>query len=367
MLLSIPGREEPFTEDPKDERSLMFQIWYPAVKPDGKNPASVIPAGGDPFLEKKFLRTYAKALHLPDFALDYWVYIRSNSFENAGLLPSDSPYPVIIISHGLGTTRMMHISQAENLASHGYVVVGIDHTYSTTATVFTDGRITDLRAALDGKRFIDSASRLGKVWTQDVSDILDQLAKMNAGSVASPFKSKLDMERIGIMGHSFGGANAFHASISDKRIKAGVNMDGTNFDQAGQQMTTYKPFLFFESADFKKSVDEYREGRIQDQDAFSILSNDISLINNSVNHGSKAIYLEGSAHFNFTDLQLYSPLVNLTDMTGNIGGQRGAEIVNAYVLDFFDTHLKGKQSEFLNGPNPDYPEVKFDLKLQSIK
>ncbi|RCX19679.1 hypothetical protein DFP94_104132 [Fontibacillus phaseoli] len=67
-----------------------------------------------------------------------------------------------------------------------------------------------------------------------------------------------------------------------------------------------------------------------------------SIIGSAQEHQGHFLYLDGSEHYDFTDLPLYSPLVSLTGMTGTLKGGRGAEIVNAYVLDFFDTYLKGR-------------------------
>ncbi|MNH40751.1 hypothetical protein D3C79_1021140 [compost metagenome] len=72
------------------------------------------------------------------------------------------------------------------------------------------------------------------------------------------------------------------------------------------------------------------------------------------------IVVEGASHYNFTDLQLFTEMLDFTGMTGSIKGERGAGLINAYVLEFFDKHLKGTGSgELLKEPSPLYPEVKF--------
>ncbi len=71
------------------------------------------------------------------------------------------------------------------------------------------------------------------------------------------------------------------------------------------------------------------------------------------------ICIEQSGHFNFTDLQLFSSLIQYTGMTGKISGRRGAEAVNTYMLDFFNYNLKGNGGELLKGPSKQFPEVQF--------
>lgn len=84
-----------------------------------------------------------------------------------------------------------------------------------------------------------------------------------------------------------------------------------------------------------------------------------NIINDTIKHGGYSIYIEGTSHYNFTDLQLFSELLKLTGMTGKIKGKRGAYIVNQYVLDFFNKYLKETEGKLMNGPDSKYPEVKF--------
>lgn len=363
--ISATDRPEPFTKDPQDTRDLMVQIWYPADNTEGRSQAAVVPVAGQSDMAAPFTRAFAHTFRLPSFALDYWKDFRGNSYENADVLASGTPYPVILLSHGMGTSRMLHVSQAEHLASHGYVVVTIDHTYNTTATVFPDGKMTGLLGEPTGDEdFFTATPRTGKVWADDVSEVIDWLEAINAGQERGTFQGKLDLDRIGMMGHSFGGATAYHVVLTDERIKAGINMDGTQFDKYDGKTVMKKPFLFLESADFKVSADKLRQGEIQSEVGRRIVSNELALMEAAAKYHGKALYVERSEHYNFTDLQFYSPLVKLTGLTGELDGLRGAEIVNAYVLDFFDTHLKGSRPNLLNGPNPAYPEVKFDLLLE---
>nr|WP_197253813.1 hypothetical protein [Paenibacillus dendritiformis] len=69
--------------------------------------------------------------------------------------------------------------------------------------------------------------------------------------------------------------------------------------------------------------------------------------------------IEGAAHYNFTDFPLFSGLLRYIGMAGDIKGERGADIIHRYVLDFFNKHLKGNGGKLLQGPSSEYPEVKF--------
>ncbi|WP_246590592.1 alpha/beta hydrolase family protein [Paenibacillus sophorae] len=347
------NREETLTTDPGDKRELVVQVWYPAKKTDGQ-PQLLFPQ--DPQIFHNYISAFAEGFHLPAFALDYWKYTRSHSFKNAAILTSDKPYPLIIINHGMGTSRILHASQAENLASHGYIVAAIDHTYSTAATAFSDGRITGFTTELSAEDVYDKARAIGEIWTQDVEFVLSQLEALNAGRMESDFKGKIDLDNVGIMGHSFGGATAYNAAYLLDQIKAGINMDGTLFELDRDHMN--KPFMFLQSDDSEKMIEALDDHTIPEEIRGRI-AKEMEITRHVIEHGGKSIHIKGTAHYNFTDLQLYSPLIKYMGMTGSIEGHRGAFLVDQYILDFFDKYLKGGAGELINGPDANYPEAEF--------
>ncbi|WP_337031887.1 alpha/beta hydrolase family protein [Paenibacillus illinoisensis] len=347
------SRDEVLTEDQSDKRELMVQVWYPTGNRNHNNRELLFPK--DKELFKTYIQTYASSLNLPDFVFNYWKYSRTNSFENVEILPSTHPYPLVLLSHGMGTSRVLHASQAENLASHGFIVVTIDHTYSTFATIFPDGRVTDYRTKMIE---INDRGKVGEIWTQDVEFVINQIEKLNSGGINSQFKGKIDLNNIGVMGHSFGGATAFNTTYLDHRIKAGINMDGSLFEVKNRDVIN-KPFMFIRSGSFKEWLGDFKKDTDPDNEVTKQLSDELHIIKNVIQHGGSAIYVEGTEHFNFTDLQFYSPLIKLTGITGDLNGKRGSRIVNQYVLDFFNKQLKGTGGDLIQGPNDMYPEVKF--------
>ncbi|MEC1229522.1 alpha/beta hydrolase family protein, partial [Bacillus paralicheniformis] len=260
------------------------------------------------------------------------------------------------------TSRLLHASQAEHLASHGFVAVAIDHTFSTMATAFPDGRVTSLTTEPYMNGVSENSSKLGNIWTQDADFVINQLDQLNRDA----FEGKLDMDNIGMMGHSFGGATAFNAAYSNPKIKAGINMDGSLYNVNGKQAIA-KPFLFMESSSFMNIKDKALSGKISDEEIknsgltkeeFNKMIEERKKEYKIIDQASM-VYIEGTEHYNFTDLQLYSKLLKQLGMTGDIDGERSADIVNRYVLDFFNKHLKETGGGLISKPNPSYPEVKF--------
>lgn len=359
------SRNEVLTQDKNDKRELMVQIWYPAENKVKKNPELLFPGNREVF--KKYEQAYSRDLGLPGFIFDYWRYIGSNSYDGLELATTKSPFPLIIICHGMGTSRILHTSQAEKLASNGYIVVAADHTYSTTATAFPDGKVTDYIQELTKYNFYDDKSGVGARWMEDVEFVIHQLEVINSSALISSFKGKIDLNNIGIMGHSFGGAVAFNEFYFNDKIKAGINMDGSLYNLENMENIT-KPFMFMESEDFIKNKEKFESLKPTDEglkannismDEYNKMLQEFNIINNVVQHGGTMISIKGSSHFNFTDFQLFSDLTGLIGMTGKIKGSRGTKIVNEYILDFFNKNLKGIGGDLLKGSNPKYPEVEL--------
>lgn len=347
LHLTDKKRDETFTKKDDDVRELMVQVWYPAHNTNRNEPTFLFSQDDKTF--QKYKEAYANELRMPSFLFDYLKYIQTNSYKDALIVPSQDPFPVVLLSHGLGTSRHLHVSQAEHLASHGYIVVAIDHTYIAAGSAFPDGRFSPFQADDFEKKFFEMDNTYGDMLVNDMDSVIDYLQQLHTGKIQSSFKGKLDLENIGIMGHSFGGAAAFHAVQENSNIKAGINMDGTLYP-IDQTNNIQKPFLFIEDEDFFSFRKKFEQGRLpsstfskkQLQQLKIIKTREYEMIDHTIDSGGKLISIEGARHFNFTDLQLFSNLFSPLGLTGEIDGKRSSFIVNQYVLDFFDEHLKGQ-------------------------
>jgi predicted dienelactone hydrolase len=248
-----------------------------------------------------------------------------------------------------------HQTHMEELASHGYIVFSINHTYESMSTVFPDGRIILADARVFDASFRQEYGRLNlddqlSVWVADAIFVLDQLEELNAGNVSNSFTGRLDMKRVGVFGMSFGGAMSAEVCLKDSRCEAGANMDGSQFgyvDFSAQHLKT--PFLFF--------YNERSEGM-----------NDY--IYTGVENWAYRVTIQGTTHASFTDTILWSPSMEysskfIPQQFGPIDSQRMIEIQRAYLLAFFDRHLKGENTPFLDGPPGVFPEVDFQFRKQS--
>ena len=214
-------RAEWFTpEDPDDKRQLMVQFWYPGIK-NKKSKRT-------PYLDRLDLRaeTLGAAGNFPSFLVKHISLTKSNSFLEINPDKKGAPFPVIIISHGITGMRQIHTALAEKLSNNGYIVAALNHTYDANLTIFSDGSLADYRSEITGHPdSINIRSKQINTRSKDISFIIDQLEKIQSGEIKHPLNGYLDLNRIGMTGHSFGGGTSMLASYSDSRIKATSVLD----------------------------------------------------------------------------------------------------------------------------------------------
>jgi len=330
----------------KDEaRRFQIQIWYPAeIKPTDERAQWMSRADiYAPAISKDILE-------LPSFFLDHLALVKVPAYKEAVVTPTNEGYPVILFSHGWNGFNAQNTGQALQLASHGYIVVGVQHTYGAVVTVFDDGTIAKNNpsalpeGAPDGEYEI-AAQKLVNQWAGDLGYALDFLTDENSNA-NSPFYNSLDLTRVGVYGHSTGGGAAIEYCGTDQRCKALLGMDPfmrpVSFDVLENGVT--QPSFFMFSQVWQDDVNSRNNKLFK---PFYANSADV--------HG--AVYIEGTAHYDFADLPLLSPLAPQLGLKGPINGKRVTLIVNDYLLSFFEMVLNNGSSNLFDNPSP-YPEVK---------
>ena len=334
-----PTRPEIYTENSDDVREIMVQLWYPGVPgPD---------ATRAPYLEAVDIAgpAVASRLELPPFLLDHVGLIETHSYVGAPVA-SGGPFPFVVFSHGLRGLRAQNTILMETLAGHGYIVASIDHTYGNVLTVFPDGAVAfydgDMIFA-DGSSTVDGGARLVDVWGADVRFLLDQASTWNR-SAGHPLAGVIGLERIGVLGHSTGGAAALEVCALDGRCGAVVGLDAWVEPVSPPLLVDYpKPVLFLSAPAWLGP-----ENTAIGLDLFADRAG-----------AGYALTISGTEHFDFTDLPLLSPLTPLLGLSGEIGSERALAIINTYTLAFFDQTLKAVPVPLLDGPSHAYPEVTF--------
>jgi hypothetical protein len=229
----------------------------------------------------------------------------------------------------------------------------VQHTYGAVITVFEDGTIarnnpSALPRGAPDDEYEAAARKLVQQWAGDLGYAVDVLAIKN-DDPDSPLYRSLDLSRLGVYGHSTGGGAAIQFCGTDPRCKALLGMD---------------PFMRPVSL-------EVLEGGVP-QPAFFMFSqrwtDDAESRNNELFHkfildvpGSLGVIsIDGTSHYDFSDLPLLSPLAPRLGLKGPIDGGRVTAIINDYLLSFFDSTLKGVPTDLFREQIQKYNEVRFN-------
>jgi predicted dienelactone hydrolase len=248
---------------------------------------------------------------------------------------------------------------AEDLASHGYVVVGFDAPYRSFTVVFPDGRVMrripennpEVCLERTGQERERCANKVLTAWTSDMAFVLDRLEQLNASDASGKFTGRLDMTRVGIFGHSFGGAAAALFCHEDSRCKVGIDLDGAPHGSVIQAGIN-RPFMFLLSDHSHESDPEGNQIGANIQSIYDRLPPD----------GRAFLEIRGANHFLFSDdgALLKSHVVMRTlRMLGIVGidGRRQLAVTAHCLQSFFDAYLKGTSVSRINFSSPDYPEI----------
>jgi hypothetical protein len=337
VVLTDPERKEVFSDDPSEPRRILYQVWYPA-KPQAGNRRA-------PWMARVEVvgPAIAREMGLPEFFLDHLALSEMNAFLDAPGVDTGEKFPMLLFSHGWTGFRAQNTHQMEELASHGYVVIGMEHPYGSMVTVFPDGVVVNNNPqAIRG----ENANRLVRQWAGDMAAVLDSLTPLHPELGAATFAGvPLDIEHIGVFGHSTGAGAGVEFCAADPRCKAYLGED---------------PYLVPVS-------DEIIQGRGLDQPVLVLYSQlwryssgdpRFNSLRAHLRGDHYAFELLGASHYDFTDLPLLSPLAAKFGLKGPIPGPRVVEIIDAYTLAFFDQYLKEKPSDLLTASPPPFAEVK---------
>lgn len=364
------ARPELFSADPNARRELMVQIWYPAPKVASAQPAPYL-QDADPVT-----KTLARLHNFPDFTLTHLQYVSTNAISSVPIAVDEPNYPVLIFLEGLTGYRQMNTFQVEALVAQGYIVVGLDQPGAAALVVFPDGhQIAGLSKAQMDPLTQQSASPVEPTpllngqavpggiisyFAQDVSFTLDQLASINNTDPNQILTRKLDLQRIGMLGVSYGGIVGAEACLKDLRLKACLVMDVLMTADVVEQGLQQPSLWITRDADTMR-LERERAGGWTEKDIEQTQTT-MRAVYNSLPGAGYFVQVPGMFHIDLTDLTDLSPLFPMVGFSGPIGSQRAHAIINAYSLAFFDRHLKGQPGVLLNGPAEQYPEVLFETR-----
>jgi dienelactone hydrolase len=318
-------------------RAVKVQFWYPAQTNVGRRAAY------------RNAETWTmKSAHLE--------LVKTHAIVNAPIAASQKSIPVILFSPAWNGKGNQNTIQCEMLASHGFAVVAVDHPVSP-----------DIPADFDmaSEQKLPRYSIEAKRRAEDISFAIDQFTWSGQHDPHKLLISHFDLSRIGVFGHSFGGAVAAEACCMDSRVRAGINMDGLLFGDAAQTGIA-QPFFFMSDDTPQPTTEELQNPDEPRRMRAQAIDKDMKRVQRSLTqYGGYYLSADGIAHNNYSDRILYSPLRRLTG-AGSIGSKRSIEIVNRYTLAFFKESLKEEPQALLRQVPSEYPEVHFERYKRSV-
>ena len=205
-----PSRHEKASKDPSALRQLIVQVWYPAES--GRGPSS-------PFVPQ--LNSYRGIWEKSQ--VEVASHTQTHSHPNAKPIAAHGGLPIVLFSHGWEGTRSEYTSFAEDLASHGYAVFGVDHPYMGRIAL-PNGEVTESTESQ-----FHSPAEVVAYYAGDLEFVIREIADLNSADPEKIFVGKFDVTRIAAIGHSSGFVAASGACKIDSRIRACINIDAPGF------------------------------------------------------------------------------------------------------------------------------------------
>ncbi|MGC0344090.1 alpha/beta hydrolase family protein [Streptomyces sp. SLBN-8D4] len=332
LHLADTSRPDPVT-GPGRHRELMASIWYPA------RGAKDLPRA--PWMADGVLRAF---LTDTGFPIDPALGPLTVGHLDAPVLRTGHRLPVIVYSHGSGSHRGDHTIMVQELASHGYVVVTVDHTHDTF-TEFPDGRVLTP----------GDVPMFPRDFAADLRFLLDCVEELAAGRnpdidgrpLPPGLLGALDPRCIGSFGWSKGGTATALTMLADQRVRAGLSIDGPMQPTITSDLD--RPFMMM-TAVFTRAMPGVAEFWTHLRDWRLDIRAD-GAIHGSYGDNATLIPQAGKI-LGLTDQQIQ-------DLIGTLDPARSIRIQQVYPHAFFDLHLRHRRGHLLDGPSAAFPEVKF--------
>jgi dienelactone hydrolase len=336
-------RVDPYARQRDERRRLAVWAWYPAAGP-GAGPGAAPPAGPpaarDRYLPGWWRLTGAFMGFRPGA-------VRIHAVRDAPPAHDGGRWPVVVFSPS-GNPPLLYSALLEELASHGYAVVGISHTYETVpVSVLADGKVRLLRTASVGgalgkpgarpyEQDLAERAAVVDVKADDITFVLDRLVRLDGG----PLAGRLDLAAVGVAGHSFGGGAAAEACRRDERFRAGVSLDGGLWRRA-EDAAVDRPFLQV----FGRHEEYCATDRAVTVGAWQALHDNA--------RPGRSVLVRDALHASFFDAPMlpllrYSPLRRLCGAMGP-GAHR---TIADHLLAFLGRHLRGEPAPAGAGADP---------------
>lgn len=341
--LTDKARAELYAETSQDRR-VVVRVWYPAASKTKRAP----------WIEsaEQMLPVMARSGGLPSFMLNHLRYTKSHAFWQAPVEETSEAYPVVFFEHGLWGHRAQNTFLVEDLASQGYVVFAVEHPYGALQTVFEDGTVALYHEGVlpdESDADYDAATkRLAGQWAQDISFVLNNLS-ITANQDLRSLVQNADLSRVGVVGHSTGGASTLTFCEQDDRCAAAVLLDpwlqptSLAASENGTSQALLTLFSDLELNYFKESNQERYAAFLENQTA-----------------PTQSFFIANTGHHDFDDTGLLSPIARYFGHSkGSLPANKSFKIVRSYTEAQFDKYLRNNENSLLENEQSPYSEIEL--------
>jgi dienelactone hydrolase len=317
----VAARDDPFGPG---KRVIALQVWFPIASSPGRSM---------PYMPADVAAVVARSEGIPAAGLD----VRTNAHAVPVSQAAGGSFPTVVFSPGFGEPHSIYTALLEDLASHGFVVIALDHTHETAAVDLPKGLVVQ-SIAFDPrneqlKRRIDAAR------DSDVASVLAALPRLRARGT---LPRSADLGRIGIFGHSLGGLTTVKMLAEAPQLRCGADVDGSLM-QLPSTLVVRRPLLVLTGADGTPTIGAFWP---------------------SVRGPRWWFELRGAAHLAFSDWVWLTPVLARGGPkpasgadAGGIQPAHAVRIVRSYLAAFFAACLKGGSRTLLERPHPPYAGV----------
>lgn len=264
-------------------------------------------------------------------------------------------FPLIIFSHGAFGVKMSNTSTFMELASNGYIVCSIDHPYHAAGTMDDEGNLTIgsrdfMQEVIDvngdvynEKEQFELYEKWMNLRTGDMNFVLNEILEKSENTSAKIY-DLIDGEKIGLMGHSLGGAASAQLGRDRDDISAVIDIDGSmlgeyDLNEKGDTVINDVPYPL----PLLNFYSEYVLTELEKDPDYVYVNQYIS----SISTDAYETCIKGTNHMSYTDLPLFSPFL-ASQLSGISGGSTEAsvdeyyciETMNHLIVEFFDCFLK---------------------------
>ncbi len=357
-------KDRPALPSLTDPREWVVTVFYPA-DPE----ANSIPG---PYAEEALNTAYADYSLTKESAgaLDH---IHSNAYWNAAADRSAGKFPVLLFSPGGGEQPLFYSSLLEQISSFGYIVVAVPEPFDTPVIPLPDGRIltsTQMTEWCSQNDLCQKAMKGDQAATEEITnamkddrakDMMFTLNELENINHENPILAGVfDLGKVGVFGHSFGGASSVRIGQLDHRVNAVAVLDSDIFLVIPKGSEALSQAVMYMTA---SNID----ANVQELEEIS-KSNTLTAAYLGKSTPYYFINITGTTHQSFqSDAMFLAPYISIggESVTLNASDTTPARItlvISTYVLAFFDQHLKEVGQTLLDGPSDSYPEITITIK-----